>query len=52
MVVHGGDGYASRAGKNVDTVWRDNAVMVDGEYRVEKIEAPGKQVKCKVSLHR
>jgi hypothetical protein len=52
LVVHSGDGYASRAGKNVGAVWRGSTVMVDGEYRVKKIESPGRQVKCKVSLHR
>jgi hypothetical protein len=44
LIVHSGDGCASRAGKNVVAVWRESAVMVDSEYRVEKVEEPGGKV--------
>lgn len=36
LVVHSGDAYTSRAGKNVGTVWRESAVKVDSEYRVKR----------------
>ena len=44
LVVHSSNGYASCAGKNVCTVWQENAATVDSKYRVQKVAAPGSKV--------
>lgn len=44
-VVHSSDGSAFCAGKNVVTVWREDAAMVDGKYNMKEIKAQGSSAK-------